>query len=406
MTDTQVTVLTEQATTNIQFSDNMDAFKRIYRASRAAWRAGENPLTHYFSIDNSFKTRQFGLEIEFNSADELLVGEELPLCNCECCDYCYQDDFNPYYLCEGCTEDACECTCICEAQSGIDRSITPVGEWLYSNDYTQQREGLEYDCSDGSYAHWSYEQDSSVTGGEVITPIMSGNGSDWFAIREVLNAIKGHGGSADDTNCGGHVNIDVTHFSDKDFQRLAYMAATFEDVMYRLGANPFRAQGSASGSYHRGCGYAEPIFTSGWGGPEYILNGIDVRNRMNESHWINFDPHLNRVEFRVFDGTLDPALFQTFTLIASAFVDAAQSEDNDDLIRTAPPAKFGHHVQARKDAGFQARSALSGEAWEKDTETIRKFVDLLFDNTQDKERVVTLFAANDWNYSRSGVRSR
>lgn len=376
------------------FVRDMNAFQRIYRASRAAWRAGENPLTPYFTTD-SMATRKFGLEIEFNSDDMLVVDDEYgyDTCYCGCCDCGNASDF-----CDGCSGGECVCECYCERDGA--GNLTPVGEWLYDNGYTHVPEGEEYHAT-VDYDIWRYESDCTVTGGEVITPILDGRGASWVNVQKVMSAIRRLGGESNSRNCGGHVNINVDDFTETDYRRLIALASVFEDVMYRLATNPHRARLASEGSAsrHRGQANASSLFGRYTREPSFTsLQNLNFA--LGRDKWMHADVYSNRLEFRIFDGTLDEAMSQTFVMIASAFADAAKREETDAVIERMERRAYGWHVQQRRDGGNQPRSALSGRAWKQDTLAIREFVDLLFDDMQDKERVITLFAANDWNYAR------
>lgn len=364
-----------QAGSSILFTQNMDAYKRIARASRAAWKNGDNPLAGYLITDETFTTRPFGIEIEFNSDDILITA-----------DY------------DGCLDDCCNDGDIDPEEGGF---ITPVGQWLCDNHYTDMAEGSEYHANDGDYSFWRYESDATVTGGEIVSPVMPGSGTSWKTISEVMDAVNTLGGSADARNCGGHISVDVSDFGLEDVKRLARLAAKFEDVMYRLGTNPHRADRSENGdgiSRHRGMFHALPLMERALA----QVSDLDARymgDVLNRGVWLNYEGHNDRLEFRIFDGTLDAATSQTFAMIASAFTDAAKRDETDEILADMPDRLRGWHIKERKDAGLKARSNVSGEAWEKDTQAIREFVDLLFTDIQDKERVITLFAGNDWNYA-------
>lgn len=65
--------------------------------------------------------------------------------------------------------------------------------------------------------YWKLVDDSSVTGGEVVSPIMVGDDESIEQVLDVLRAVKQAGGRTG-SNCGMHVHIDVTDF-DRDALR-------------------------------------------------------------------------------------------------------------------------------------------------------------------------------------------
>lgn len=264
---------------------------------------------------------------------------------------------------------------------------------------------------------WTFESDASVTGGELVSPILEDTATSWSMLRLALEIIENNNGNADAASCGGHINIDTTGLGNGDLQgnltRLAKMALCFEDVMFRLGANPHRdnyrtANQPAQGRYHRvysGSRYANPLANN----PDPITSILrDPTHYLNRSRWLNLSSMsrtsgLGRAEFRVFDGSTDFAVWQTRIIIAAHFIKAATNPENDAILDELPHMLIGSHRNAEwrtnpDGTRKPARVKLSGEEWRADTERFRVFLDMLFDNETDKKRVITLFAMNDWNW--------
>lgn len=273
--------------------------------------------------------------------------------------------------------------------------------------------------SDRTYRSWLYEHDGSVTGGEIVSPILRDNADSWSQLTRVLDLTRTHGGDADHPNVGGHIHIDTTAFSGeigatKAFQNLALLASAFEDVMFRLGANPHRAgkEGyTVRGNYHRrhwGNGYGGNIrsLQSPSGAMELHENPTRYLNR---GTWLNLggvnSSGNGHVEFRLFDGSLDPSVWKTRIIIASAFVKAASNPNLADALLDMEVMPVGSHRRAswrRNDAGamLPANARLSGEQWRQDTLRFRQFLDIMFESAAQQKAVSILFAANSWNYSR------
>lgn len=77
-----------------------------------------------------------------------------------------------------------------------------------------QRAGIS--CLSTGYGHevtrfWKMTDDCTVTGGEVVSPIMSGGDDSIEQIREVIRIVKA-GGGVTGRNVGLHVHLDVTRF--------------------------------------------------------------------------------------------------------------------------------------------------------------------------------------------------
>lgn len=87
-----------------------------------------------------------------------------------------------------------------------------------------QRAGIA--CLDQGYGHdvqryWKMTTDSSVTGGECVSPILSGSDASIDQARHVLRIVKDNGGSTG-RNVGLHVHLDVTPFGTPELKALAH----------------------------------------------------------------------------------------------------------------------------------------------------------------------------------------
>lgn len=346
----------------IQFSEDFAAFKRIYRAARTAWRdQSVNPLTANYGcragvlgreIPNTYGAR-FGIEIEFDAGNVDRIASDLYNANLTNCDY-------------------------------------------------------QRDYHSGDYSEWRFEEDGSVSGGEVITPILTDTEHAWTQIEQAVNIIVRRGGSAS-TQAGCHISIDIASLDDAGIKRLARLATTFEDVMYRLAANPLRGKersedaGRFIASTQRSNGYAASV-ASGHRLAENIdtMRTSEIRYALHRGTWLSLDGH--RAEFRIFDSTLDLAILQTQVKIAYAMVRAAANADLEERLSEMPVRPRGFHRAAdwRQPAepGGSRPTRLTGQAWRKDSLAIREFVDMLFDTTEDREQVISLFAMNDWSWAR------
>lgn len=365
----------QDADSSLSFVNDFAAFRRTYKMAREAWQNDTNPLNSFYNIDGpvlgsefSPVGHMFGIELEFNSS----VG---------------------YY----------------------DEDDDSLAEWLHTNGYTAYPYMQSYHSGMSDTSRWRFEDDGSVSGGEVISPILRDRADSWDELHKVITAIKNNGGTAEDYSAGGHVNIDTTSLGNDvaSWNRLRLLVQTFEDVMYRLAANPHRAKtvsarrGTPVASLHRrrSSHYAEPVRMG-------TDSGSTVPRNMNRGTWINTSnvnerTGMGRIEFRIFDGTLDAAIIQTHVKIASAFVRAATNADLDSVLSDLPDRPVGFHRRAEWRAapeGGTAPTRLSGEAWRQDTEAIRQFVDMLFTDSADREQVISLFAMNDWNWARRSRR--
>jgi hypothetical protein len=87
-----------------------------------------------------------------------------------------------------------------------------------------QRNGIA--CLDTGYGHevqryWKMTTDSSVTGGECVSPILRGDDASIEQARAVLRLVKENGGSTG-RNVGLHVHLDLTLFGTPELKALAH----------------------------------------------------------------------------------------------------------------------------------------------------------------------------------------
>lgn len=212
---------------------------------------------------------------------------------------------------------------------------------------------------------WSFEHDGSVDG-EIVSPVFRDTPEAWRQIEEVCQIIREHGGRVD-ARCGGHVHIGRVPL-DHDNTRLRNLVNLWksnEDLFYRIGA------GGESGGNHRGDHYARPL-----GGSRSV--GIS-------SHYSVVNAGGNQtIEFRVFNGTLDPKQIQTNVRLSHALVQAAgrmRRPEEPDALGSAPYQTVRGNRAAEEDRNHQS---------------VRRLLDRLFTRANDKLSVLWLYATSRW----------
>lgn len=357
--------------TPVLYAENHSAFQAVYRVARDRFKNGENPLTETYQTQNVLPFHEepipFGIEIEFDAGSGYENGE-------------WDDDADSY------TDSAL-------AQTFFDRGWTPSPH--------QEEYHARYNSTSRSHqGGWRFEQDGSVSGGEMISPILTDTQETWNTLRDVIQTVKDHGGVAS-RQVGAHVHVDTTTIQDDvvKFTRLLRMFWIFEDVLFRLAANPHRT------GFHRGISYCAPnvLQTSGYEDLRTL-----VRNNGTHTYAINTSSvtsyGVGHVEMRLWDGSLDPAVVQAHVKISVAMVAAASNPDIDAILETLAPEPRGTHRRARReiDENNRAGTNLSGRAWKGDTERFRQFMDVLFTRSEDKAQIATLFAMNKWAHTPRG----
>lgn len=329
------------------YVDDPAAFQREYRAAQRRREAGEEPVP-YMREDATGGLgardggRPFGLELEFD-----LPGQ-----------------FGAQY----------------------QRSLRAIGRDLWEAGLTRTEDQRGYGSSRrAGYTDrpggWSFETDATVAG-EVVSPIMYDEPQTWENLEKVCEIIRRHGGQAS-YRTGGHIHVGLPDYDHtvEHHARLLGLAEGYEDELYRVAANP-----AARG--HRGIDYCQPNRGTASG----YRDVSDVRANHHGHHvGVNFQSvsgtSRDHVEFRMWDGSLNPGVIQTQVKLSLGLTAAAS--------RGATPAstrsRIGSH--RRNSAGRR----LTGESWREQTSGFRHLVDTVFTRARDKAQATALFAVTPWS---------
>lgn len=131
---------------------------------------------------------------------------------------------------------------------------------------------------------------------------------------------------------------------------------------------------------------------------------INEARRYHSSHGynMNFESVNGRssdhVEFRMWDGTLDPAMMQQQVKLSAQMTLAAErNAANPDLSPVAREPRGSHATREAGMRGNDRRRALTDDEMAETTATFRSFVDTLTDNREDKKGYAALFAITKWS---------
>jgi hypothetical protein len=211
----------------------------------------------------------------------------------------------------------------------------------------------------------------------------------WRQIQQIAEIVKRHGGQITQKT-GGHVHVGRAILDERGtkYTRLLKTYIGFEDLYYRLAA------GGEGGGRHRGQDdayhYAQPARRYWVGMPREVWRPQTVRDRfgdhysaLNVSNQARYPKAPPTIEFRVFNGTLDPKQIQTNVKIATATVlAAARATENSRRGRFVPTEAMP------LGASFWA----SGE----DHSAVRRMADLLFSRSKDKRALLALYKTSRW----------
>lgn len=332
---------------SIRYSEQMEAFQQAYDDARARIEAGE-PAVPYLTENATGGLgareggRGFGVEIEF----------DLP-------------PHNRY------------------------AALQVIGRDLHAAGLTQTprmlgyHEGRRADGYTDNPGGWRLESDSTVAG-EIVSPIMYDTPETWNNLAQVCEIVRRHGGQAT-ARTGGHVHVSAGDYDHtvSNHHRLISMVAEHEDTMYRLAQNP-------AARAHRGLTWCRPNTLPSEGYTS--LRDVHVRNaghglgvNMQSLHGRSSD----HVEYRMWDGSLDPGVIQAQVKVSLGVTEAAFRSGGQQSSPAREPV--GTHL-----ARNPRRQRLTGEAWQASTASFRRLVDTIFHREQDKAQATALFAATRW----------
>ncbi|GAA3211205.1 hypothetical protein [Nonomuraea helvata] len=236
----------------------------------------------------------------------------------------------------------------------------------------------------GGRGLWRLEKDGTVAG-ELISPILYDEPATWENLRIACEIIRAHGGTAT-VSTGGHVHVsthDYDHIVEHYTGMLDYVDH-HSDTLFRLGHNPERES-------HRGLQYCQPNQRPAAG---YESMAPMRNSNSNRKVAVNMagmkGSSKDHIEFRLWDGSLDPAVIQSQTKVSIALVEAVlRNAPLGDLPNMGRRDRLGTHAGLRK-----LGAAL--DLTERGSLSFRSLVDELFWRAADKEQLTALYAATRW----------
>jgi hypothetical protein len=335
----------------VSYVEHPEAFDDAYQEARGRRERGEDPVPYMTSdatdgLGARDGGRGFGVEIEF--------------------------DFPP-----GTDSYA--------ARAAIGRELRDAGLTPDALQHGYHQRGRDAIARRGHQGGWRFETDATVAG-EIVSPIMYDEPETWRNLARVCEIVRRHGGIAS-PRTGGHVHVGLSDYDHtvENHNRLLQTVAGHEDALYRLAQNPAAAA-------HRGMTWCRPNSDPGRG-----YASISSARAANTGHslGVNFESvagsRSDHVEYRMWDGSLDPGVIQAHVNISLAMT-AAGSRGG----YTPPPADpVGTH-QARNPG----RRRLRGEQWRESTAGFRQLADTLFRRQANAAQAAALFAVTRWQSRR------
>lgn len=278
-----------------------------------------------------------------------------------------------------------------EALNRIAKELHSEG--LTENDYM----GYYHSGQVSGWSHWNLESDCTVDG-ELVSPLLSDTPEDWKQLEKVCEILKRHGGKVN-KKVGSHVHVSSGSygFSHAKHAALTQDVAKSADVMYRVSKNP-------SARAHRKGAYCIPnivdnqeitneesgsvgIFHAGHGMMLNVTASGQVRH--SKSH----------VEFRMWDGTLDPGVIQRQVQFSVAMTDRAERNvmngvHNEKKVSYQDGDGNGLESALLKKEGLRKHNP---ETLHRSSAPFISMVDTLFRKQEDRKSMLQLFARNKWS---------
>lgn len=271
-------------------------------------------------------------------------------------------------------------------RTAYSRGIHPtsaVGQALFDAQFTRTPSQRGYHAAlNAGYNRslrggWTYEHDGSVTGGEVVTPILSDTPETWTRLREVCGIITSNSGVAS-PNTGSHITV-----SSPEYAGQAVRLTRFLRFMHHHQSDLHMM---AAAGHDRPMTYAGPIASPPLEGYTRINDARQATARytfVNLAHISarSTDPsaQANRVEFRLWDGSLEPARIQAQIKMSAALLDYST---HNRTMTVDPETRAGsNHLNPDHDDFVEH------------TQQVRSLIDQLYRRDADKEQAAAMWAA-------------
>lgn len=224
---------------------------------------------------------------------------------------------------------------------------------------------------------WVLENDCSITGAELVTPVMHDDPHNWRQLSSACDAL------ALDTvythEAGSHTNISAQDYTPEMAYRLAHLFRTHEDDICRMG----RTRGSRRNA-HYNTSLPDP-------GPTWTQASTYYHQGYHRQAMVNFT-HLHtggapRIEFRFPDASLNAGVIQAQVRLCSALTNYVR-DNGVDTTATPRPRGTSHAEGWTRQL---MSSAMSASDFARHTQSVRSLIDTLFDTNEARHQIATLW---------------
>lgn len=247
---------------------------------------------------------------------------------------------------------------------------------------------------------WRLERDGSVSdggaGGEIVSPVMRDCPETWQQIEKICEVAKRHGARVNSqTGAHVHVGMEPLDTARQRWRRFFGIVGRYEECIYRVAGGDL---GRIRQGYDH---YAMPFQQKAKDVAQrrFRMDTIDDVNRLAESvastryYGINLTniPRSNApntVEFRYFNGSLNPKQIQANIKLANGVVIAAEKARTKESENFEITSNMKRRGMLLKDSVENVRK--------RDENSVRKFLDIIFTRKKDKDALIEVFSKNVW----------
>lgn len=276
----------------------------------------------------------------------------------------------------------------------IARELYELGICAYDH-----RVGYHHDGVDGK---WKLERDGSVSagnsGGELVSPILKDTPDTWRKIENICEVAKRHGATIND-HTGGHVHIgmDQLDTARQRWRRFFKIMSGYEECIYRAAGGDIGHIRRGHSSYatpfadRANFGISTPISMNSESDVRELASRVSNDDRYYAINLTNISSYSgpNTVEFRYFNGSLNPKQIQANVKLAAGVIAAAERS------RTRNVESIGLEV----NDSTKRRGKLINESrvtQDRTNKKIAEFLDIIFTRKRDKDSLINVFSKNSW----------
>ena len=271
-----------------------------------------------------------------------------------------------------------------------------IARELYDLGITAAPYRLNYHARVSDNTKWKLERDGSVSsgrqGGELVSPVLKDTPETWRQIEVICEVAKRHGARVNQS-CGGHVHIGMKKLDTarQRWRRFFKMVENYEECLYRAAGGDLGRVRSNTSTYATNFNQRASMANR----MNFRMdNEEDVRvmaervSNMNRYYGINLKniatDRAPTVEFRYFNGSLNPRQIQANIKLAAGIINAAEKSrwrDTDD-------ENYKKRGQILKNANTSAGTRTK--------EKMIELLDIAFSRKKDKDMILNVLKKNEW----------